>query len=96
MTEIIPVPRNLNFAVLPAESIRASLFCVGKMLREPRKKSLPRQREALAGAAIDNGSTIWYNCFCRVFLPRVLHKSGRFNPIPPKGGDSFENYFPYR
>ena len=32
MTEIMPVPRNLNFTVLPAESFRAASFFVSRKL----------------------------------------------------------------
>ena len=66
MTEIMPVPRNLNFTVLPAGSLGAAFFCPGEFTinlhpcRTAAEKALPFRGK------------IRYNIRNVMFLPRKL------------------------
>lgn len=38
MTEIMPVPRNLNFAVLPAGSLRSPFYRIGSQSQRKKER----------------------------------------------------------
>ena len=65
-------------------------------LLPPRAKVPRARRRETCPLTISNTCATMISTRLRPWA-RVLHNiAGRFDPIPPKGGDSFENYFPCR
>ena len=66
------------------------------VLLPPRAKVPRARRRETCPLTISNTCATMISTRLRPWA-RVLHNiAGRFDPIPPKGGDSFENYFPCR
>ena len=67
MTEIMPVPRNLNFAVLPAGSLRSPFYRIGSQSQ--------RKKERIPSISAQN-PYIWQVASIRIFcLSRFRHQS---------------------